>query len=102
MRFIAGLVTLVVVTFNAGGEDVSHSSRIDPGGRIQSEIAAGSKTLSIPCGSYRLVPRDGSTCYLELRGLSGVTLDFCGSELVNVSEFLKSPVEKPLKKVNAS
>ena len=69
-------------TFIACGQGSDASSSINPIDLIQSEIAAGNKTVSVPCASYQLAPRDGATCYLELRGLSGVTLDFCGSELI--------------------
>ena len=58
------------------------TTRVDLVGGIYGEIAGGAKTISVPRARYWLTPHDGATCYLELRGLSGVTIDFGGSELV--------------------
>ena len=55
---------------------------IDPIAYIRGELAAGRSAIKVPKARYRLVPGDGETCYLELRGLSDVAIDFSGSELV--------------------
>jgi cephalosporin-C deacetylase-like acetyl esterase len=54
----------------------------DPIAYIRGELAAGRSAIKVPKARYRLVPGDGETCYLELRGLSDVAIDFSGSELV--------------------
>ncbi len=50
--------------------------------RINGEIAAGSREIKVPKARYTLTPKEGQTCYLELKGLNDVTIDFSGSELV--------------------
>ena len=54
----------------------------DPVEYIRGEIAAGSREIKVPKARYMLTPEEGETCYLELKGLNGVTIDFSGSELV--------------------
>ena len=64
------------------GGDAPAESSIDPIALIHREIAAGSATISVPSNRYWLTPPDNATCYLELKGLSDVTIDFGGSELI--------------------
>ena len=54
----------------------------DPVEFIRGEIAAGKREIKVPKARYTLTPKEGETCYLELKGLNGVTIDFSGSELV--------------------
>ena len=58
------------------------SSKIDLVCHVCGEIAAGNAAVSVPRARYELAPRDGATSCFELRGLSDVTIDFGGSELV--------------------
>lgn len=48
---------------------------------IRAQIAEGAKTVTLPKGQYRLA-FGGGDAYLSLSGLTGVTVDFGGSELI--------------------
>ena len=63
-----------------GGYDAAMAG--DPIARIRDELAAGKREITIPKARYTLTPKDAETCYLELAGLSDVTIDFSGSEFV--------------------
>ena len=72
----------VSVQVPTGETPVVPVARLDPIGHIRAEIAAGRTAITIPKARYWLTPPAGATSYLELTGLSGVTIDFAGSELV--------------------
>ena len=72
----------VSVQVPTGETPVVPVARLDPIGHIRAEIAAGRTAITIPKARYWLTPSAGATSYLELTGLSGVTIDFAGSELV--------------------
>ena len=72
----------VSVQVPTGETPVVPVARLDPMGHIRAEIAAGRTAITIPKARYWLTPSAGATSYLELTGLSGVTIDFAGSELV--------------------
>ena len=63
-----------------GGYDAARAG--NPIARIREELSAGKREITIPKARYMLAPKDGEMCYLELKGLDGVTIDFSGSELV--------------------
>jgi len=67
---------LAIAALDAGAQT------IDPIAHIQQELAAGSKTIVVPPGVYRLTPKQD--VYLELRDLEGVTIDFTGVEFVGL------------------
>lgn len=81
-RSMAALAAAVATASCADAGDAPAASGIDPIALIHREIAAGSATISVPCARYWLTPPDNATCYLELKGLSDVTIDFGGSELI--------------------
>ena len=72
------LLPIVIVL----GQNTTASTGFDPIAYIHGEIDAGSKTISVPCDRYWLTPAEDSTCYLALKGLSDVTIDFNGGELI--------------------
>ena len=49
----------------------------DPIGWIREQVAAGAKDVVLPHGRYALDPKDGK--YLELKGVTNVTIDCSGS-----------------------
>lgn len=63
-----------------GGYDAAVSS--DPLVEVRAAIARGEKSIKVPKGKYYLTPAADAKTYLELSGLTGVTIDFSGAELV--------------------
>ena len=75
-------VLFAVAAVALGAASCAFGAVEDPVEYIRGEIAAGRREIKVPKARYTLAPKEGETCYLELKGLNGVTIDFSGSELV--------------------
>ena len=82
-RTISGVLALALLpTVLVRGQGAAAPAGFDPIAYIHGEIEAGRKAISVPCARYWLTPPEDSTCYLALKGLSDVAIDFNGGELI--------------------
>jgi len=58
------------------------AARLDPIDYIRAELVRGAKRIALPKARYWLTPEPGEGCYLALKNLRDVEIDFGGAEFV--------------------
>ncbi len=72
----------LVITNNACPAKSAALDGGNPLDYVRAKVAKGARTISVPKARYWVTPAAGEGAYLMLKGLSNVTIDFNGSELI--------------------